>query len=195
MACNCLQLAESTRRSRPRKRLLSGRSGVGGNRQQCAALQSFDDQIPSQLGQFEGGKMEVEESKIRGSCLCGSVKFEIEPKLGIYRYCFCTLCRKNRGTRLAANILVGPEAFHWTSGESLVGRFYLPDSRFGNCFCSHCGTPMPRHTLSGNSVVIPVGVLDDDPGVQPNHVVFWDSRVSWLPDEAALGKHSTFASS
>ena len=134
------------------------------------------------------------KSKIRGSCLCGSVKFEVQSNLGIYRYCFCSLCRKNRGTRYAANILVDPEDFHWTRGETLVGRFDLPDSRFGNCFCSQCGTPMPRHTLSGKSVVIPSGVFDDEPGVQPDHVAFWDSRVSWLPGAGDLDKHSRFAS-
>lgn len=130
---------------------------------------------------------------IRGSCLCGSITFEVQSDLGVYRYCFCPLCRKNRGTRHATNILAEPENFRWLKGENLLGRFDLPDSRFGNCFCTQCGTPMPRHTLSGQSVVIPVGVLDDNPDIRPDHVVFWQSRVSWLPEESALQKYSEFA--
>ena len=96
---------------------------------------------------------------------------------------------------MAANILVDPEAFQWTSGEALVRRFDLPGSRFGNCFCSQCGTPMPRRTLSGKSIIVPAGVLDENPGAQPDLAVFWNSRVSWLPDEASLKKHDAFASS
>ena len=133
------------------------------------------------------------QRNISGSCLCGSVVFEVRASFGIYRYCFCSLCRKNRGTRHAANILVDPVHFRWLQGEEWISRFDFPNSRFGNSFCSQCGTPMPRHTLSGKSVVIPVGVLDDDPGVQPKHVVFWDVRVPWLPEDASLKKYTEFA--
>lgn len=54
---------------------------------------------------------------IRGSCLCGSVRFEVRSKLGTYRYCYCALCRKNRGTRHTANVLVNPEDYFWTQGK------------------------------------------------------------------------------
>ena len=52
---------------------------------------------------------------------------------------------------------------------------------------------MPRHTLSGKSVIIPVGVLDADPSIQPEHAVFWGSRVAWLPGDSALKKYAQFA--
>ena len=135
------------------------------------------------------GAVTMEKGSIRGSCLCGAVAFEVQnPK--VYRYCFCSLCRKIRGTRFAANVLVDPGDFSWTRGEASINRFDLPGTRFGNCFCSRCGTPMPRHTMSGRSVMVPAGVIEGDPDVRPDHVVFWDSRVSWLPGEAALEKYS-----
>ena len=130
---------------------------------------------------------------VQGSCLCGSVKFEVEPRFTIYRYCFCSLCRKNRGCRHVANILVKPNDFRWTAGEQTVCRFDLPNSHFGNCFCKTCGTPVPRLTLSGKAVIIPAGSFDADPAVQPDHVVFWDSRVSWIPTVDDIPKYAEFA--
>lgn len=130
---------------------------------------------------------------LSGSCLCGAVAFEFDGPLTIYRYCFCALCRKNRGTSHAANLLVGPGAYRWTKGEQNVRRYDMPGRRFGNCFCGTCGTPVPRLSLSGRSVIVPAGLLDGGPDVRPDHVVFWDARVPWLPSAEDLPKFSEFA--
>lgn len=138
--------------------------------------------------------MNDRENLISGGCLCGAVRFEIERRFDVYRYCFCSLCRRTRGTSHAANLLVAPDAFRWTAGERSVRRYDLPDARFGNCFCGTCGTPVPRLTLSGSAVIVPAGSLDEDPGRRPDHVVFWDSRVPWLPTPEQVRKFSRFAS-
>lgn len=133
------------------------------------------------------------EDIIQGSCLCEAIGFEIKSAPGVYRYCFCSLCRKNRGTIHAANLVVEPEGFEWQRGQELITRFDLPNSRFGNCFCQICGTPVPRRTLRQNAMIVPAGCLDEAPGVSPNHVVFVHSRVAWLPDAASLPQHGEFA--
>jgi hypothetical protein len=129
---------------------------------------------------------------VRGGCLCGQVRFEVEPDYIVYRYCFCSRCRKVRGTAHAANVFVKPERFQWTAGGAGINRFDLPGARFGNCFCTNCGSPVPRHSADGKSVLIPAGAFDEDPGTRPDAAIFWDSRGHWLPVADEIEKHAEY---
>lgn len=130
--------------------------------------------------------------KISGGCFCGRVRYEIETNFLAYRYCFCSRCRKVRGTAHAANIFVPNDAFRWLAGEDAIRRFDLEGARFGNCFCGDCGSPVPRQALAGKAWLIPAGTLDEDPGILPEGAIFWDSRSGWLPPADALEKFSEY---
>lgn len=130
---------------------------------------------------------------IQGGCLCGQVRFEFEPNALAYRYCFCSRCRKVRGSAHAANIFVPEDAFRWIRGEDSVRRFDLEGARFGNCFCENCGSPLPRQAVAGKAFLIPAGAIDEDPGLRPENVIFWDSRATWLPPADKLEKFSEYS--
>jgi len=96
-------------------------------------------------------------------------------------YCHCSRCRKATGSAFAANAVIDPQAFRWTHGEESVMRHDLPEARsFATSFCRRCGSPLPHLTRSGRQVILPVGSLDDDPGVKPSMHVFWGSRAAWF---------------
>ena len=65
------------------------------------------------------------DTKLTGSCLCGSVKYELEGKAERFYHCHCSRCRKATGTGHASNLLVTPLAsLTWTEGESnTIGEF------------------------------------------------------------------------
>lgn len=137
--------------------------------------------------------MSETDGKLTGGCFCGKVRFEFEPDYIAYRYCFCSRCRKIRGTAHAANIFVGKEAFRWLSGEDQIRRFDLEGARFGNCFCGNCGSPVPRQALPGGKAwLIPAGTVDGDPGIAPEGAIFWASRASWLPPADHLQKYDEY---
>jgi len=124
---------------------------------------------------------------VRGSCLCGLIRFEIDPPFLTFRYCHCSRCRKATGSACAANLFVEPAHFRWISGEESLTRYDLPEARhFATCFCNRCGSPLPRVTRDGTVVVVPAGSLDDDPAIRPEHHIFWGSRAPWSSDEDAL---------
>lgn len=125
--------------------------------------------------------MAEDSARVQGGCLCGKVRFDVEPAYIAYRYCFCSRCRKVRGTGNAANVFVQPGKFAWLAGEELVRRFDLEGARFGNCFCAECGSPVPRLAKDGRSYLIPAGAFDTDPGARPDKAIFWESRAEWLP--------------
>ena len=116
---------------------------------------------------------------MRGSCLCGAVRYEVRPPFASFVNCHCSRCRKATGTAYAANAVVAPDAFRWTDGEEYVARFDLPEARsFATAFCRRCGSPLPHLTRSGREVILPAASFDDDPGVKPSAHVFWGSRAA-----------------
>ena len=128
--------------------------------------------------------------KVRGSCLCGGVRFEVALPFDRFVYFHCSRCRKATGTAHASNAVVEVRAFRWLFGEEHVSRFDLPTARsFATSFCRQCGSPLPHATRSGREVIIPAGALDDDPVSKPDRHVHWGSRASWyvhgqgLPEE------------
>jgi hypothetical protein len=127
---------------------------------------------------------------MKGSCLCGGVSYEITPPFKIFQYCHCSRCRKFTGSAHSANLFVPPEQFNWLSGQELIGRFEPEGSKFfATCFCKRCGSSLPWPVKGGKNVVVPAGTLEDDPGIRPQHSVFWDSKPVWFVETFALDKH------
>lgn len=117
---------------------------------------------------------------LSGSCLCGSIAYEIRGEATQFNHCHCQRCRKATGTGHATNIIVRPDSVEWTSGESLLKRYKVPEAeRFASVFCSVCGSYMPRVAPNNSIVVIPAGSLDVDPGIRPERRIFQDSRADW----------------
>jgi len=125
--------------------------------------------------------------KVKGSCLCGGVEYEISGSLGIFQYCHCSRCRKFTGSAHASNIIVAPNQFQWIKGEDLTGRFEVLEARhFATTFCTKCGSSLPWLTTSGKAVVIPAGTLDGDPELRPFQNVFFESRAEWYEHTSEL---------
>ena len=120
-------------------------------------------------------------AKLSGSCLCGSVQYEISGEAVAFYHCHCQRCRKATGSGHASNLRVAPETcLSWTRGEELLKRYKVVEAeRFYNCFCSNCGSPMPRVVPQIGAVIVPAGTLNTDPPIKPEARIFWDSRVDW----------------
>ncbi|MBI5115840.1 GFA family protein [Candidatus Poribacteria bacterium] len=117
---------------------------------------------------------------LRGSCLCGSVQYEISGEPAKFYHCHCQRCRKATGTGHASNLLVKPGAIKWLKGEELIKAYKVPEAkRFTSRFCSKCGSQVPRYVKETDFIVIPAGSLDSAPTIQPQARIFWDSRADW----------------
>ncbi len=134
-----------------------------------------------------------QQHAITGSCLCGSVKFEIKPPSLMFKYCHCTRCRKATGTAHAANLFLPAAQFKWLSGDSQLHRFDLPGAkRFAVNFCTKCGTRMPHKATGTENMLIPAGVLDAAPDLSPDSSIFWGSKAEWFVETPELPKHEEY---
>ncbi len=123
---------------------------------------------------------------VNGSCLCGSVKYEVTGEAKRFYHCHCQRCRKATGTGHASNLLIAPQtSVTWLQGEKLLVRYKVPEAeRFYNCFCQKCGAPMPRVVPELDAVLIAAGSLDSPPPFAPQGRIFWGSRADWSCEDA-----------
>jgi hypothetical protein len=118
---------------------------------------------------------------VRGSCLCGGVTFVVEGKPLRAHNCHCGRCRRARSAAHASNLFVTADGVRFTRGEDLLASYKLPGAKFfTQVFCRICGSKMPRIDRERNYGVIPMGGLDDDPGVKPQAHIFVGSKAPWL---------------
>ena len=117
---------------------------------------------------------------MKGSCLCGSVTFEVKPPFAAFRYCHCSRCRKASGSAHAANLFVPEGQFAWLEGEGSVKHYDVPEAqRFSVWFCGQCGSRVPHKVRSRNDYLVPAGLLDQDPQMRPENSIFWNSKAPW----------------
>ena len=113
---------------------------------------------------------------IQGSCLCGTVRWEASGPFEQMTHCHCSMCRKAHGAAFATFLDVPSDAFAWLSGENAIARYPGSDS-FTRGFCKLCGSALP--SVSDETVFMPAGCLDDDPGVRPTGHIFVGSKAPW----------------
>lgn len=120
------------------------------------------------------------QTSLRGSCLCGAVKYEVTGEPRRFFHCHCSRCRKATGTGHASNLFLQPAVLTWLSGEEQVRAFKVPEAkRFTNSFCVTCGSRLPRQSKDSDIVMIPSGSLDDEAPIKPQARIFSESRASW----------------
>ena len=117
---------------------------------------------------------------IRGSCLCSAVAFHVTEPIKIVHNCHCWRCRHARAAAHASNGFTSFEGVRFLKGEEHLKRYKVPEARyFTQVFCGICSSPMPRHDAERKVTVIPLGSLDDDPGIKPADHIFVDHKAGW----------------
>ena len=115
-----------------------------------------------------------------GSCLCGEVTFAVSGAPARWMQCHCSRCRRGRSAAHGSNAFYAPAQFAWRTGRERVRLYRPPDAlRFGVAFCEHCGggTPLERDNVP--FVLVPAGLLDEDPGFRPEAHIHIASKAPW----------------
>jgi len=117
---------------------------------------------------------------VRGSCLCGGVRFVLEGEPHTARHCHCKRCRLARGAAHASNLVHPLAGFRFTAGEDRVASYKIPEARyFTQCFCADCGGKVPTLDAGREIAIVPLGALDDPPPIRPQEHIWTASIPSW----------------
>jgi hypothetical protein len=115
---------------------------------------------------------------IKGSCLCGQVRYELDGGIQLINNCHCSMCRKAHGSAFGTFLHAHLRGFRWLSGEDTISH-YCSSAGNDRAFCSACGSSMPVVNEEEGEVNIPAGSLDDDPGIKPVVHIFTAHKAPW----------------
>lgn len=116
-----------------------------------------------------------------GSCLCGSVRYELHAELGDFGFCHCKSCQKASGSAHAANAPIGREHFRLLSGTETLREYESSPGKF-RVFCFCCGSPIYAYlTTSPDVLRIRLGSLDSVFEQQPRVHSFVAEKAAWEP--------------
>jgi hypothetical protein len=123
-----------------------------------------------------------------GSCLCGTVRFEVKGQFDSFYLCHCQHCKKDTGSAHAANLFSQSAKLIWQAGADAVASFALPGTRHNKSFCKLCGSALPSTQIAG-LLVVPAGCLDTKVSMLPTAHIFMASKAVW---DGGLGEVPTF---
>ena len=127
---------------------------------------------------------------VRGSCLCGSVRYEVHGKFPRIVHCHCRMCRKAHGAAFGSYGEIRAESFKLVSGEADIAS-YESSAGVRRTFCRTCGATLQFITAKRPGMVdLAVGTLDDDPGVKPALHIFVGSKAPWFDISDGLPQRS-----
>lgn len=129
----------------------------------------------------------------RGSCACGEVAFYVEKPFQRWWNCHCSRCRKARSAAYAANLFTAADGIRFTRGEHLMAGYKVPDAKhFMQVFCRTCGSPMPRLDRERNFAIVPLGAMDDDPGIRAEAHIFTGSMAPWYTIDDDVPRYAEY---
>jgi len=118
---------------------------------------------------------------LRGGCLCGALRYEIDVPLGPIVLCHCGSCRRASGSAFAANASLRADGFRWLAGrEALVEHESSPGKT--RAFCRACGSPLySAHVSRPGELRVRLGTLDAgaDPGAGPAAHIWVGEKAPW----------------
>ena len=125
---------------------------------------------------------------VTGSCLCGSVTYEITGSFGPAGHCHCSVCRKSHGAAFVTWAFVDPDQFRWTSGTEMVDGYKSSPERERH-FCKKCGSSLVA-SHRGLVTEVALGTVNGDPGVRPEAHIFVGSKAPWHEITDTLEQHT-----
>jgi hypothetical protein len=130
-------------------------------------------------------------ARIRGSCLCGEVRWSYDAPFSAMLHCHCSVCRKHHGS-LFATFVAGPlDTFHWRGGTEQIATWQSSE-KGRRCFCSVCGSAVPLVFTEAKRVFLPAGGLDGELGIRPQMHIFVGSKSPHYQIADGLPQHEAY---
>lgn len=120
-----------------------------------------------------------------GSCLCGSVSYEVDALPGAIVHCNCRSCRKAHASAFGSFSAVPREKFRWTKGEELLTGYESSSGKFRR-FCSKCGSHIVAERVDQEKVMLRLGCLDTPIAERPKAHIWRSDAASWFDPKDQL---------
>jgi len=115
---------------------------------------------------------------MRGRCLCGSVRFEIDLPVLSCVTCHCESCRRQCSAPMTAYVGLADGQWRWTEGTP---RIYRSSPGVARGFCADCGTPLSFRSAKMSGIMhLYVAALEAPDLFAPTLHVAIEEKLPWL---------------
>jgi hypothetical protein len=126
---------------------------------------------------------------MRGSCLCGEVRYEISGPLQEIHHCHCSRCRKAHGAAFATYAGIRRTDLRFLQGEEGL-RWFQSSEQVERGFCATCGSNLIfRWAAVPDALWVAAGSFDEVPDLRPSFHMFVGSRAPWHSITDELPQH------
>jgi hypothetical protein len=128
---------------------------------------------------------------VKGSCVCGTVRYEVSGPFNHMMSCHCSMCRKHHGSAFATYVAAPAENFRFLAGgEALL--VYQSSENGMRVSCKVCGSALPAIRADHKLVMLPAGPLEGDIGVKSQGHIFVGSKAPWYEITGSLPQHAEY---
>jgi len=120
---------------------------------------------------------------VKGSCLCGAVRYDVSGPLRDVIECHCAMCRKTHG-HIGAYTAAPKSALAIVEGRGLKWYASSPKARRG--FCSECGGTLFYDPLQKDLMSIAAGTLDAPTGLTTTLQIYVGHRGDYYDIDPAI---------
>jgi hypothetical protein len=118
--------------------------------------------------------------RVKGSCLCGKVKFQVKSPGRASAHCHCEYCRLSSGAAFVTWVVIKDPDFELVAGEKDL-RWYQSSKPSSRGFCSQCGSTLFfRSTLCPGEIHVTRANLIGEVEPAPQYNCFVDKAVHWV---------------
>ena len=116
----------------------------------------------------------------QGSCLCESIRYEIESDLKAVVNCHCRFCSKAHGAPFTTLLFMPFTSLRIVQGAELIARHHIENANADRCFCAKCGTRLYNHAPAAGMISLVVATLQDGCTLQPVAHINTESKPTWF---------------
>jgi len=123
-----------------------------------------------------------------GTCLCGTLQYEISAPFTFMAHCHCSRCRRHHGAPFATWVGAPLAAFSWISGADNVAEYPSPGGGTRR-FCGTCGSVAPVLIEQIGMAMLAAGNIVEDTVIRPQFHIFVGSKAPWYEITDDLPQH------
>ncbi len=117
----------------------------------------------------------------KGSCLCGTITFELNSEPKAVSHCHCKMCQKQHGAAFATYASLPKADFRYLSGQDAL-TVYNSSANIARKFCSLCGSNIEWSGSEEYPDWVSISVASIDTEFRPKKIkqIHTESRACWL---------------
>lgn len=130
-------------------------------------------------------------NRLRGSCLCGAVQYEVDDDFRYALNCHCSQCRRATGAAFKSFAGIERGKLVLTAGRDDV-LIFGDAAHDHDVRCGKCGSLLHSVVRDGAYVHVTLGTLLDTPSIRPGAHIFVGSKAPWFTITDGLPQHEEF---